>query len=91
MEASRIKAAYPDQEGAHDQRLQALESSIIASRKHISELTAELQAVEDARKVTGDKMREVAVHKAKLDHVLLQSEPHIRLEGPEGAWLGGRP
>ena len=78
MEASRIKAAYPDQEGAHDQRLQALESSILVSRKHISKLTAELQAVEDARKVTGDKMREVAVHKAKLDHVLLQSEPRIR-------------
>ncbi|KAL6779548.1 hypothetical protein ACKKBG_A12720 [Auxenochlorella protothecoides x Auxenochlorella symbiontica] len=78
VEEARIKAVYPEEEGAHDARLRELEARVAASKQHVAQLTAELEALGKQRQQLGSSMKEVSVKKAQVDHMLLEDEPRIR-------------
>ncbi|KAL6780533.1 hypothetical protein F751_1372 [Auxenochlorella protothecoides] len=78
VEEARIKAVYPEEEGAHDARLRELEARVAASKQHVAQLTTELEALGKQRQQLGSSMKEVGLKKAQVDHLLLEDEPRIR-------------
>lgn len=96
VEEARIKAVYPEEEGAHDARLRELEARVAASKQHVAQLTTELEALGKQRQQLGSSMKEVGLKKAQVDHLLLEDEPRIRCDAPGSAqwqwnlWVTGR-
>jgi hypothetical protein len=74
-------AAYPNPEGAHEQRVAELEGAAAEAREGVDQLSGELRALEEQRRALKLRFAELHERSEQVERMVAEAEPQTRCRG----------